>query len=32
MFFVPWSGNGAELGRLERYVERHKAAILSGEV
>ena len=32
MFFVPWSGNGAELGRLERCVERHKAAILSGEV
>ena len=30
MFFVPWSGNGAELGRLERCVERHKAAILSG--
>ena len=30
MFFVPWSGNGAEL--LERCVERHKAAILSGEV
>ena len=26
MFFVPWSG------RLERCVERHKAAILSGEV
>ena len=32
VFFVPWSGNGAELGRLERCVERHKAAILSGEV
>ena len=32
MFFVPWSGNGAELERLERCVERHKAAILSGEV
>ena len=32
MFFVPWSGNGAELERLERGVERHKAAILSGEV
>lgn len=31
MFYVPYSGNGEELARLEACVERHKAAILAGE-
>lgn len=30
MFYIPWSGNGAELDRLLSCVEQHKAAILDG--
>ena len=32
MFYVPYSGNDAELARLESCVERYKEKILSGEV
>ena len=31
MFYVPWSGNDAELERLMRCVEQYRADILSGE-
>ena len=30
MFYIPWSGNGAELDRLLACVEQHKEAILDG--
>lgn len=32
MFYVPWSGNGKELVRLETCVEKFKAAILEGRI
>ena len=31
MFYVPWSGNDAELERLMQCVEQYRADILSGE-
>ena len=32
MFYVPWSGNDAELERLLLCVEQYRADILSGEI
>ena len=32
MFYIPWKGNGTQLDHLLSLVEKHKAAILSGEV
>lgn len=32
MFFSPYQGNGAELRRLYRFVERHRRAIDAGEL
>ena len=32
MFYVPWSGNGAELDRLLSCVDEHRVAILDGTV
>lgn len=32
MFYVPWSGNGAELDRLLACIARNKEAILDGQI